>query len=96
MSQQTARIVREVHDEPHIKSSRVTVQFIRERVEGRGLDPETVAEQHDLNLADVYRALTYYHDHPEEMRQVEAERHRLVEEAEDDPNITTGPDDLGT
>lgn len=94
MSRQTARIVRELHDEPHIKGSRVTVHFIKERVEGRGLDPETVADRHDLNLADVYRALAYYHDHPEEMRQVAAERQRLVEEATDDPNVTSGPEDL--
>lgn len=94
MSQQTARIVREVHDEPHIEGSRVTVHFIKERVEGRGLKPETVAERHDLDLADVYRALAYYHDHPEEMRQVEQRREELHKAAEDDPDIATGPEDV--
>ena len=92
--QETGRIVRELHDEPHIKGSRVTVQFIKERVEGRGLKPETVANRHGLDVAGVYRALAYYHDHPEEMREIEAERERLHQEAQDDPNITTGPDDL--
>lgn len=94
MSQQTSRIVREVHDEPHIEGSRITVHFIKERVEGRNLKPETVAERHDLDIADVYRALAYYHDHPEEMREVERERERLHEQAEKDPDITTGPGDF--
>jgi uncharacterized protein (DUF433 family) len=94
MSQQTGRIVREVHDEPHIQGRRLTVQFIRERVEGRGLRPETVAERHDLDVADVYRALAYYHDHPEEMRRVEQRREQRIEAAKSDPNVVTGPDDL--
>ena len=94
MSQQSARIVRELHDEPHVKGSRVTVHFIKERVEGRGLNPETVANRHNLDVADVYRALAYYHDHPEEMRTVETERERIHREAEDDPTIATGPEDL--
>lgn len=74
MAQQTARIVREVHDEPHIKGSRITVRWIYERVHERGLDPVAVADSHGLEIADVYHALAYYHDNPEEMEQV-AQRH---------------------
>ena len=43
----------EIHDEPHIEGSRVTVLHIHERVENRGLRPETVAERLNLDLADV-------------------------------------------
>jgi len=50
----------EIHDEPHIEGSRVTVLHIHERVENRGLRPETVAERLNLDLADVYDALAYY------------------------------------
>ena len=33
-----------------------------------GYTPERMLEQHpDLNLAQVYAALAYYHDHPEEI-----------------------------
>ncbi|PSQ41951.1 DUF433 domain-containing protein, partial [Halobacteriales archaeon QS_9_68_42] len=32
MSQQSARIVQEVHDEPHIEGSRITVRHVYERV----------------------------------------------------------------
>jgi uncharacterized protein (DUF433 family) len=71
-----------VHDEPHIKGSRVTVQHIHERVEGRGLRPETVAERLNLPLADVYEALAYYHRNPEEMREIEAHRKAVADESE--------------
>jgi len=92
--QEPRRIVCEVHDRPHIKGTRVDVHFIKERVEGRGLDPETVARRHELDLADVYRALAYYHDHPEEMREIEQEREQRIAEAKADPDAVSEPEDL--
>jgi len=91
MSQVSRRIVRELHDEPHLEGRRITVQFVKTQVEDRGLEPRTVADRHDLDLADVYRALTYYHDHPEEMRAVERQREAAVEDHE---YLTTNPDDV--
>lgn len=88
MSQQSARIVQEVHDEPHIAGSRITVRHVYERVHGRGLRPETVAERHNLDIADVYHALAYYHEHPEEMRAVERRRNEAIESARDKTTIT--------
>lgn len=93
MTQPSARIVRKVHDEPNIEGSQITIHFIKERDEGRGLNPDTVADPHHLDIAEVYRALADYHDHPEEMRMVEAERERIHTEAEDDPAVSTGPTD---
>ena len=72
----------EIHDEPHIKGSRVTVLHVHERVENRGLRPEVVAERLNLDLADVYDALAYYHRHPEEMQAVEKHREHVAEESE--------------
>jgi len=72
----------DIHDEPHIEGSRVTVQHIHERVEGRGLRPETVAERLNLSLADVYEALAYYHRNPEAMREIEEHRRAVAAEAE--------------
>lgn len=80
-----------LHDEPHIEGRRVTVQFVHERVENGGLDPQTVADRHDLALADVYRALAYYHDHPAEMQRVEQRRRQATEEHR---HLTTDPDDV--
>ena len=91
MSQHQSPIVRELHDEPHIEGRRITVQFIQSRVEGRGLEPQTVADRHELDVADVYRALTYYHDHPEEMRTIERQRQDAIEEHD---HLTTDPEDV--
>ena len=66
--------------QPRIAGTRISVLFVYERVEGRGLDPQTVADRHDLDVADVYRALTYYHDNPREMEQVRREREAAVEQ----------------
>jgi len=91
MSQVTRRIVRELHDEPHLEGRRITVQFVKTQVEDRGLEPRTVADRHDIDVADVYRALTYYHDHPEEMRAVERQRAEAVEDHE---HLTTDPENV--
>ena len=40
--------------------------------------PEAVADRYDLDVADVYYALAYYHDHPREMREVEQEREDAI------------------
>ena len=88
MPQQSARIVQEIHDEPHIEGSRITVRHVYERVHGRGLRPETVAERYNLDIADVYRALAYYHEHPEEMREVERRRDEAIESAREKTTIT--------
>jgi uncharacterized protein (DUF433 family) len=71
----------DIHDEPHIEGSWVTVQHIHVRVEGRGLRPETVAGRLNLDVADVYEALAYSHRHPEEMQEIEERRRRVVKEA---------------
>jgi len=91
MSQVTRRIVRELHDEPHLEGRRITVQFIKSQVEDRGLEPRTVADRHDIDVADVYRALTYYHDNPAEMRAVEHGRAAAIEAHE---HLTTDPSDV--
>ena len=72
-----------IHDEPHIDGSRITVQYVCSQVKGCNLRPETVADRYDLDLADVYAALAYYHNNPEEMRRVERDRERAIENAEE-------------
>jgi uncharacterized protein (DUF433 family) len=92
MAQQSARIVREVHEEPHIKGTRITVRWIYARVHEVGLRPEEVADRHDLDIADVYHALAYYHDHPEEMKEVERRRQEAVERAREKSTLTPPED----
>lgn len=95
MAQQARRIVRDedvLGGKPRVAGRRIGVHFIAERV-ANGLDPETVADRHDLALADVYRALAYYHEHPDEMAEIEAEREQKQARAQDDPDVATGPAD---
>ena len=47
----------EIHDEPHIEGRRLTVRTIHARVDGHGLEPQTVADRHEVDVADVYQAL---------------------------------------
>jgi uncharacterized protein (DUF433 family) len=71
---ETRRIAHDRLGEPHIAGRRVSVRQVYALVEGRGVDPETVADRYDLDVADVYHALAYYHDHPREMSDIEADR----------------------
>lgn len=71
----------EIHEEPHVEGSRVSVRVIQARVEERGQRPEAVAEQLDLDLGDVYAALAYFHNNPTEMRQVQERHEQAVSEA---------------
>lgn len=97
MAQTAARIVKTpdvLGGKPRIAGRRLGVYYVREQVEGRGLDPETFAAKHDLDVAEVYHALAYFHDHPEEMAAIERDRKRVLEDADDDPRVVTGPEDL--
>ena len=97
MAQAAARIVKTpevLGGKPRIEGRRLGVYFVREKVEGAGLSPDTFAAKFDVDVADVYHALAYFHDHPEEMAEIERRRKQVIEEAKDDPRVVTGPDDV--
>lgn len=75
---------------PRIEGRRIGVHHIAKRVLDTGESPEQVAADYDLDIADVYRALVYYYDHAEEMRQIQTERQSVPEEL----SIIRGPEDL--
>ena len=77
------RVARKLMDEPHVAGRRVSVRQVYALVEDRGVGPEAVADRYDLDVADVYHALAYYHDHPREMSDIEAEREAAFEEFRD-------------
>lgn len=83
MAQSAVRIVTELHDEPHIEGRRVTVRRIKGLVEDAGKSADEVADQLDLDVAEVYGALQYYHSHPEEMADAERRRAEREERARD-------------
>lgn len=92
VSQQERGIVRDLHDEPHLEGRRITVRLVHERVEEGDLTASEFAAHYDLPLADVYRALTYYHDNPDEMAAVERRRTETIEAHRN--GAVTGPEDL--
>lgn len=92
VSQQKRGIVRKLHDEPHVKGRRITVRLVHERIEEGDLTAAEFADRYDLDVADVYRALTYYHDNPEEMAAVERRRTETIEAHREE--AVTGPEDL--
>lgn len=67
---------------PRIAGTRVGVHLLGQRVEAGGDDPATVAESLDLDLGDLYLALAYYHNHPEEMCELERRKERAKEKAD--------------
>jgi uncharacterized protein (DUF433 family) len=75
----TRRIAHDLMGEPHIAGRRISVRQVYALVERRDVAPEAVADRYDLDVADVYHALAYYHDHPREMTEVEAEREDAIE-----------------
>jgi len=74
----TGRIRTDLMDEPHIEGRRITVRNVQDWAEGRGLDPRTVADRFNLDVAEVYAALAYYHDHPSLMKSLREARERAL------------------
>jgi uncharacterized protein (DUF433 family) len=60
--------------EPRIEGTRIGVLDVYELVIDGGFAPADVADQLDCSLAEVYTALAYYHERPEEMRQIQRDR----------------------
>lgn len=95
MAQQAARIVRDedvMGGEPRVAGRRISVRQLRDLVEEAGLSARTVADRYDLDVADVYHALAYYHEHPDEMAEVRRERREAIEAARERAAVT--PEDF--
>ena len=59
---------------PRIEGTRVGVLYVYELVAEGDHSPIDIADQLDLSLGEVYSALAYYHEHPEEMRELRREQ----------------------
>ena len=75
--------------EPRIEGTRVGVLDVYELAIESGYSIADVADQFDRSLAEVYAALAYYYERPEEMRALRRERSaleaRLAEQALEPP-----------
>lgn len=65
---------------PRIAGHRITVQDVVVWHERLGLSADEIAAEHDLSLADVYAALTYYYDQREDVdRSIKADEELVAE-----------------
>ena len=76
----------ELLDEPHIRGRRVSVLRVHDRVIKHGVAAEAVADRLGLSPADVHHALAYYYENPQRMQELEDERERLRDAADDTGN----------
>jgi uncharacterized protein (DUF433 family) len=65
---------------PRTINRRVKVKMIAQKHNG-GESVDVIANHYNIALADVYAALTYYHDNREYYEQKERELQPLIEEA---------------
>lgn len=65
--------------DPRIEGTRIGVLHVYELVVEGDHSPADIADQLDLSLGQVYEALAYYYNHPDEMRTV-ASHHTAAEE----------------
>lgn len=77
---------------PRIEGRRISVLHVVDQIQS-GRTPEEVTTQFDLTLGEVHTALAYYHEHPEEMRELRGKIAERVREHRE--NTITGPEDLG-
>lgn len=71
-----------------IEGRRISVLDVAERVLDLGQEPEYVADQLDISLADVHAALAYYYRNVEEMDAARKRQHDL----DDELRHSTGPE----
>jgi uncharacterized protein (DUF433 family) len=69
--------------QPRVEGHRISVLQVVEWIQQEGMDPETVATEFDLAMADIYRALTYYYDHIEEMSDWREHRETRIRESKE-------------
>lgn len=55
---------------PRIEGTRVGVIHVYDLVVDGDCPPADVADQFDLSLGQVYSALAYYYEHPDEIRDI--------------------------
>lgn len=77
---------------PRVEGHRISVRQVAVMVREGDYSPDDVAEQLGLTLAEVYTALAYYYDNPEEMQAIEERREAIIEELRED--AITGPEDV--
>ena len=69
-----------LHGLPRIEGTRISVLHVYDTVVAGDTDPAGAADALDLSLGEVYEALAYYYNNPEEMRTHRATQDEAREE----------------
>ena len=72
------RVAHDLLGEPHIRWRQISVRQVTALLKERDTEPETVADRFGLDVANVYHAPAYCHDHPSEMQAVKRERAEAI------------------
>ena len=76
---------------PRIEGQRIGVHHVVDEIQA-GRTPEEMTVQFDLTLGEVYTALAYYYEHPDEMREL---REKIAERIRKHrKEAITGPEDF--
>ena len=67
--------------QPRIDGRRISVLQVVEWVHEEGMEPETVATEFDLDMAEIHRALAYYYDNIDEMTELRERRNERIRES---------------
>lgn len=67
--------------QPRIEGRRISVLLIVEWVHEEDLEPETIAAEFDLDMADIHRSLAYYYENIDEMSTWRERRERRIRES---------------
>lgn len=82
-----------LHGLPRVEGTRISVLHVYETVVDGDTDPAGAADALDLSLGEVYEALAYYYNNPEEMRTHRAAQEEAREELRSRAvNPPVGPD----
>lgn len=69
-----------LHGRPRLDGTRIGVLHVYDMVVEGGGEPAAVADALDVSVGDVYEALAYYYNHPDEMRRLRADDEDALED----------------
>lgn len=67
-----------LHGLPRLEGTRISVIHVYNMVIGGDSTPADVASELDITLGQVHEALSYYYNHPDEMRRYRREEEKAL------------------
>lgn len=70
-----------LHGLPRLTGTRISVLHVYDMVVDGDGEPAAVADALDIEIGEVYEALAYYYNHPDEIRRFRAAQESALQEA---------------